>query len=78
MNLEPNAKTMNTLVDAMGAIVKSLVATMPPAQQEVFLLKMMDCAESAERTEDDALNALLQTLMAAGATEKRPKPRSGP
>lgn len=77
MNIEPNAKTLNTMVDAMGAIVKSLVATLPPAQQEVFLLKMVDCVESAERKGDDLLNSLLQTLVEAGTTEKRPKPRSG-
>lgn len=77
MNIEPNAKTLNTMVDAMGTIVKSLVATLPPAQQEVFLLKMMDCVESAERKEDDLLNSLLQTLVEAGVTEQRPKPRSG-
>lgn len=77
MKNEPNTQTINALVDAMGAIVKSLVATLPPAQQEVFLLKMVDCVESAERKEDDLLNSLLQTLVEAGATEKRPKPRSG-
>lgn len=77
MKIEPNTQTMNALVDAMGAIVKSLVATLPPAQQEVFLLKMVDCVESAERKEDDLLNSLLQTLVEAGVTEKRPKPRSG-
>ena len=49
MKIEPNAQTINALVDAMGAIVKSLVATLPPAQQEVFLLKMMECVESADK-----------------------------
>jgi hypothetical protein len=77
MKIEPNAQTINALVDAMGAIVKSLVATLPPAQQEVFLLKMMECVESAEHKEDDLLNSLLQTLVEAGVTEKRPKPRPG-
>ena len=77
MKIEPNAQTINALVDAMGAIVKSLVATLPPAQQEVFLLKMVDCMESAERKEDALLNSLLQTLVEAGVTEKRPKPQSG-
>lgn len=77
MTIEPNAQTLNAMVDAMGAIVKSLVATMPPAQQAVFLTKMMDCVEVAERAEDDLLNSLLQTLVQAGVTEQRPRPRSG-
>ena len=75
MNLEPDAKTLNAMVDAMGAIVKSLVATLPPAQQQVFLTKLMDCVETAERAQDDALNSLLQTLLEAGATERRPPHR---
>lgn len=76
MNIEPNAETLNTIVDAMGAIVKSLVATLPPAQQKVFLVKMLDCVESAEQTGDDKLNQLLQTLINAGITEQRPGPQS--
>lgn len=77
MKIEPNAETLNTIVDAMGAIVKSLVATLPPAQQKVFLVKMVDCVESAERAGDDKLNRLLQTLIEAGVTEQRPGPQSG-
>lgn len=75
MNIEPDAKTLNAIVDAMGAIVKSLVATLPPPQQQVFLTKLMDCAESAERKEDDLLNSLLLTLVEAGALERRPPTR---
>ncbi len=72
MNIDPDAKTLNAMVDAMGALVKSLVATLPPTQQQVFLTKLMDCVESAERKGDDLLNSLLQTLLEAGASERRP------
>lgn len=72
MKIEPSAQTLNAMVDAMGAIVKSLVATLPPAQQKVFLTKMLDCVESAEHKEDDVLNSLLQTLLEAGVQERRP------
>ena len=75
MKIEPSAQTLNAMVDAMGAIVKSLVATLPPAQQKVFLTKMLDCVESAEHKEDDVLNSLLQTLLEAGVQEQRPPSR---
>jgi DNA-directed RNA polymerase specialized sigma24 family protein len=72
MKLEPDASSMNTLVDAMGAIVRSLVATLPPPQQKVFLLRMIDAVESAEAKNDDKLMALLETLIQAGQGEQRP------
>lgn len=75
MKFEVDARSLNTMHAAMGAIVKSLVATLPPAQQKVFLLKLHDCAESAEATNDDLLMELLLGLVEVGQSEQRP-PRS--
>ena len=72
MKMEADAESMNTMVDAMGAIVRSLVATLPPPQQKVFLLRMVDAVESAEKKNDDKLMQLLQTLIQIGQSEQRP------
>lgn len=67
-----DAETINTLVDAMGAIVRAIVATLPAPQQKVFLLRLLDVNESAEATGDAKLQMLIQTLVAAGQGEQRP------
>lgn len=76
MKLEVNASTLNTLVDAMGAIVRAIVATLPPAQQKVFLLRMVDASESADVAKDLVLMELLNDLIEIGQSEQRPE--SGP
>jgi hypothetical protein len=72
MNIEPNQRTMAALFQALGAVVRSVVATLPPAQQRVFLVRLMDAADSAEAAKDDTLLALLNALTEIGQSEQRP------
>lgn len=73
MKKEMNATTLNAMVDAMGAIVRALVATLPPAQQKVFLLRMVDASESADASNDLMLMELINDLIEIGRSEQRPE-----
>ncbi|MBP8225092.1 MAG: hypothetical protein KAX59_02980 [Acidovorax sp.] len=73
MKNEVNATTLNAMVDAMGSIVRALVATLPPAQQKVFLLRMVDASESALAKNDLLLMELINDLLEIGRSEQRPE-----
>ena len=73
MKIEADAKTMTSFVAAMGAVVQAMIATLPPAQQKVFLLKLMENAESAESKNDMLLMQLINALMQAGQMHQRPE-----
>ncbi len=75
MKAEADAKSMNAMLNALGAVVRAIVATLPPEQQRVFLVRLLDAADSAEAVEDDLLNAMIQDLVTVGQTEQRPPGR---
>lgn len=68
-----DAATINTLVDAIGAVVRAQVAVLSPTQQKVFLTRLMDAADSAEKQDNKKLESLILSLAAAGQTEQRPE-----
>lgn len=72
MHIEPNERTMTALFQALGAVVRCVVATLPPPQQKVFLLRLVDASESAEADKDDTLMTLLNLLLEIGHSEQRP------
>lgn len=73
MKIEADAKTMTALHEALGAVVRATVATLPPAQQKVFLTRLSDSADSAELAQDDLLILLLNDLVEIGISERRPE-----
>ena len=73
MKIEADAKTITALHSALGAVVRSLVATLPPAQQKVFLTRLSDASDSAEQAGDDLLLLLLNDIVEIGISEQRPE-----
>lgn len=76
MKIAANERTMTAMFQALGAVVRSLVATLPPPQQKVFLLRLVDASETAQVEQDDTLMALINSLLEIGQSEQRP-PGSG-
>lgn len=74
MKIEANAVTVTALFQALGAVVRALVATLPPDRQKVFLVRLMDAGDSAEAAKDDTLLALINLLGEIGQTEQRRVP----